>query len=297
MVSFQEIERRIKLTYRSIVESWQIFRLNKQALFGFFVLLFLISLAIIPAFYAPYDPRQRGDVPDQYNDPSWKHLLGTDDVGRDVLSRIIFGTRASLTVGFVAAFVSVMIGTFVGIFSGYYGGTVGELLMRFTDIFLVIPMLPLQILLAALLKPSIWNIILAISLVAWTGTARIIRSMALTLRERTYVERARSVGCSDIRILLRYILPSVFPVAFANTIIGAINAIASEAFLSFIGLGDPTMISWGTILHFAFVTGSFTRGAWWLFLSPGLMIVTTMVTFNLMGMGLDEVLSPKLRRI
>jgi peptide/nickel transport system permease protein len=238
-----------------------------------------------------------GPVETHYNAPSSEHLLGTDDVGKDILSLIIYGARASLTVGFVAAFVAVIIGTLVGIVAGYYGGIKGEILMRITDMFLVLPLLPLQILLAALLSPSIWNIVMAIGLVTWTGTARITRSMTLSLRERTYIERARSVGCSNTRILWRYILPNVIPVAFANTAIRAINAIASEAFLSFIGLGDPTTISWGTTLHFAFVTGSFTKGAWWAFLSPGICIVLTMVSFTMLGFGFDEVLTPRLRQI
>ena len=169
--------------------------------------------------------------------------------------------------------------------------------MRVTDVFLVLPLLPLLILLAALLTPSIWNIIMAIGLTAWTSTARITRSMTLSLKQRTYIERARSIGCSDLRILRRHLLPTVLPLVFANSIIVAAVAIASEAILSFLGLGDVNAISYVTILYFAFSTGSFTVGAYWYFLPPGICIVLVLLAFSMIGHGLDEILNPRLRRL
>ena len=199
-------------------------------------------------------------------------------------------------IGSFATLIAILIGASIGLVSGFYGGVKGELMMRVTDIFLVLPALPLMIILAAVLRPSLWNVALVIGITGWTGTARIVRSAVISLRERTYVYRARSVGCSNRRIVLRHILPDVVPLIFANAVIVAAFAVASEAFLSFLGLGDVSTISWGSMLYFAFNRGAFTAGAWWYFLPPGLLIVTTILSFTGVGYGLDEVLNPRLRK-
>jgi len=297
MASSAQLKRRLRLYSKSLVEFWGLYKSNRLALLGLGILLFFVILALFPTYLSPYDPRKMGTVEEHMNPPSWQHLFGTDDVGKDILSLVIHGSRTSLVIGFLASFVAVGIGTVAGITSGYYGGLKGELLMRVTDVFLVLPLLPLMILMAALLTPSIWNIIMAIGLTAWTSTARITRSMTLSLKQRTYVERARSIGCSDLRILRRHLLPTILPLVFANSVIVAAIAIASEAILSFLGLGDVNAISWGTILYFAFSRGSFTLGAYWYFLPPGICIVLVIVAFTMMGNGLDEILNPRLRRL
>ncbi|MEM1546906.1 MAG: ABC transporter permease, partial [Candidatus Methanomethylicia archaeon] len=229
--------------------------------------------------------------------PSYNHILGTDDVGKDILSLIIHGSRASLLIGLAATTIAVLIGTAVGMLSGYFGGIKGEILMRVTDMFLVLPALPFMIVLAAILQPNIWNVIIAIGVTSWTHTARITRSLVLSLRERAYILRAKAIGCSDVRIIYKYIVPQIIPIVLACGVVIAANAIASEAILSFIGLGDIRVVSWGTILYFAFQSGAFTRGAWWYFLPPGICITATVLMFILVGQGFDEIINPKLRKV
>ena len=214
------------------------------------MILTLSFIALFPDVLSPYDPGIRGPSVSHFNPPSIRHLLGTDDAGKDVLSMLIHGTRISLLIGFVAAIVAVGLGTFVGILSGFYGGIKGEILMRITDIILVLHTIPLLIVLAATLSPSIWNVALAIGVTGWTQTARIVRSQTLSLKEKKYVYRARTVGCLDLRILRRYILPGVLPLISAQLILSIDIAITAEAFLSFLGLGDLAQISWGSILFF-----------------------------------------------
>jgi peptide/nickel transport system permease protein len=169
--------------------------------------------------------------------------------------------------------------------------------MRITDIFLVLPTVPLMIVLTATLKPSIWNVSLAIGLTSWTQTARIVRSQTLTVKERVYVHRARTLGCSNTRIISKYILPAALPLVIAQFILSINFAIASEAFLSFLGLGDLSQISWGSILFFAFSFGAFTIGAYWYFLPPGICIIVTILAFTAVSQGLDEIFNPRLRKI
>ncbi|KUO51318.1 MAG: ABC transporter permease [Desulfitibacter sp. BRH_c19] len=228
--------------------------------------------------------------------PTWQHPLGTDDMGKDVLAGVVNGARVSMLVGVAATFMSMVIGAVVGIFSGYYGRTIDVMLMRFTDVFLVIPWLPLMLVLAALLGPSLWTIIFVIGITSWAGTARIIRSQTLSVKERPYVERARAIGSGDLHIMSNHILPNVFPLIFANTVLVAAIAIISETTLSFLGMGDATHISWGMMLHYAFETGATTLGAWWWIIPPGLCVVLVVLSFTFVGYALDEVFNPRLRR-
>ena len=275
----------------------EIFRRNKTALAGLVVVCMLVLLGLFPWLFSPYDPRERGPPEEHFQPPSPEHPLGTDDQGRDVLSLLIHGTRTSLLVGVAASLLAVGLGTLVGLVSGYYGGLRGEALMRITDIFLILPTVPLMIVLAATLKPSIWNVALAIGVTSWTQTARVVRSQVLSLKERTFIHRAKVVGCSDMRIITRYILPFVAPLVLAQFILTIDIAIAAEAFLSFLGLGDLSEISWGTMLYFAFNFGAFTLGAYWYFLPPGIMIVATILSLSALSHGIEELVNPLLREV
>jgi len=228
--------------------------------------------------------------------PTSGFWLGTDDLGKDILAGVIIGSRVSLLVGVAATAISMIIGTVIGIVSGFYGRAVDALLMRITDVFLVIPWLPLMLVMAALLGPSLGNIIFVIGITSWAGTARIIRSQTLSIKERPYVERARAIGSEDSHIMFYHILPNVFPLIFANTVLVAAIAILSETTLSFLGMGDPTRVTWGVMLHFAFSMGAVSHVAWWWLLPPGICVVLVVLSFTFIGYALDEVLNPKLRR-
>jgi peptide/nickel transport system permease protein len=219
--------------------------------------------------------------------------LGTDDAGRDVLSNFIYGSRVSLTVGFFAAAISIFIGATVGIFAGFYGGRLENLLMRFTDIMLVIPDLPLAVVIVALTKPRLSNIIIVIGILGWTGTARLIRSQTLAVKQRKFVLRARAIGAGNWHIIRRHIFPLVLPLIVVNTVLAISLAILSESTLSFIGLGDPTTLSWGQMLNYAFGRGAMSSGAWWALVTPGIGIVWVVLACTLLGQGLEQVLNPR----
>ena len=268
---------------------------NKMALFGTVVLLLFVLVALFGPLFVPFSVLEFGEVEDILNPPGPGHLLGTDDMGRDVLGYLIAGSRISLLVGSLATGISMVIGTMIGIVSGYSGKAVDNILMRITDFFLVIPWLPLMMVLAAILGTSIWNIILVIGVTSWAGTARVVRAQTLSVRERQFVERTVSIGAGSRHIMIRHILPNVFPLVFANTILIAAAAITSETTLSFLGLGDPAHASWGMMLHYAFETGATSTGAWWYFLPPGICVVAVVLAFTLMGYAFDEILNPKLK--
>jgi peptide/nickel transport system permease protein len=227
--------------------------------------------------------------------PSSRFWLGTDELGRSVLDLVIQGSQISLLVGFLATAISMVIGSLVGISAGYFGGGIGALLMRFTDWFLVIPFLPLAIVLGAILGRSLFVIALVIGLVTWAGTARVVRAQVLALKERPYVERARALGASNRQIIARHILPNVFPLIFANTILVVAVAILTETTLSFLGLGDPFSVSWGSILESAYAEGAISLGAWWYLVPPGVCVVLVVLGFTMCGYAFDEILDPRLR--
>ncbi|HHX92748.1 MAG TPA: ABC transporter permease [Clostridiales bacterium] len=268
---------------------------NKMALTGTIVLAFFVLTAIIGPFFFPFDVMEFGNVEDILQPPGPGHILGTDDMGRDVLGYLIAGSRVSLLVGALATLLCMVIGTIIGIVAGYSGKAVDNILMRITDFFLVIPWLPLMMVLAAILGTSIWNIILVIGVTSWAGTARVVRAQTLSVRERQFVERTVSIGAGSGHIMLYHILPNVFPLVFASTILVAAAAITSETTLSFLGMGDPAHASWGMMLHYAFETGATSTGAWWYFLPPGICVVAVVLAFTLMGYAFDEILNPKLK--
>ncbi|MGY5876493.1 MAG: ABC transporter permease subunit [Candidatus Thorarchaeota archaeon] len=224
------------------------------------------------------------------------HLLGTDQIGKDVFSQLIIGVQITLIIGLVATFITMGIGTLIGLVSGYYGGLADSLLMRFTDIFFVIPSLIIMIILGAVLPPSVYTLILIIGIFSWPSTARIVRGQVLSIKERDYIERVRAVGGSDAYIMGRHVLPAVAPLIVANTVLVTAYAILSEIVLDFFGLGDPTMTSWGTMLFQAFQGGAMLGNLWWLVFPPGIMVILLLMGVSMVGYAMDEIANPRLRR-
>lgn len=274
---------------------WNSYRRNSMGVVGLAMLIVVVVVAVFAPVISPYDPKSTASVTinDLYAAPSAAHWLGTDDAGKDVLTNLIYGTRVSLIVGFFASFISVVIGGMIGIVSGFYGGWVDNVLMRFTDIMLVIPDLPLAVVIVALTRPQLSNIIVVIGILGWTGAARLIRSQTLAVKERKFVLRARAVGAGNWYIIRRHIFPLVLPLIVVNSVLVISLAILEESTLSFIGLGDPTALSWGQMLNYAFGRGAMSAGAWWALVSPGLGIVWVVASLALIGQGLEQVLNPR----
>ncbi len=285
---------RTSLWFDSLKNFWSLYKKNKKGLLGLAIVSIFITIALLSPYITPYDPYEWNVAP-PFSPPSSDHILGSDDVGRDIFSQLIYGTRISLFVGFAAAITTTFIGVLIGTMSGYFK-SLDSILMTFTDIVLVLPSIPIMLVLAIYLGPSIWNIILVITITSWTGVARIIRSQVLTLKERAYVDSARSIGAGNVHIIMKHILPNTIPLILATAILRIVNGILAEAGLSFLGLGDPTSMSWGMVLHYAQTCGGFSRGAWWWIVPPGLFIGFVAVSFTLIGYSLEEVFSPKLRR-
>ena len=277
-------------------ETLRLFRRNRLGMTGLVIILVFILVASLGPWLVNYQPLAFGGAEDVLRPPSAQHWLGTDDMGRDVFKALIAGSQVSLIVGLMATAISMLIGTLIGIVSGFVGGRTDSLLMRLTDVFLVLPWLPLMLVLAALLGPSIWNIIFVIGITGWAGTARLIRGQTLAVKERQFVERARALGGGGMHIMLHHLLPNVFPLIFANTILITAVSILSETTLSFLGMGDSTRPSWGMMMHFAFESGATSAGAYWYILPPGLCVLLLVLGFTLMGYAFDEIFNPKLRK-
>ena len=273
---------------------WLQFRHNKLAMAGLIIAVLLILLSLLAPVLATYDPGAQ-DLGNRLARPSAAHWLGTDELGRDVYSRLLYGGR--ITLGMVVAVVILVapLGLAIGCVAGYAGGIWDRLLMRVTDIFLVLPWLVLMLTLAALLGPSLANIIAVIGLTGWTGTARIVRAQTLSVKERPFVERAVALGAGDLHVIRRHVLPNVFSLIFANTVLVIAVTILSETSLSFLGMGDPASVSWGSMLYHAFDSGAAALGANWYLLPPGLCVVGAVMAFTFVGQALDEVLNPRVR--
>lgn len=273
-------------------------QISGNSVIGLIGLLLVIGLLLTAVFadqLSPYDPIERVDRP--FLHPSAAHPLGTNDIGQDLLSELIHGARISLTVGVVAALVALVIGTTIGLVAGFYPRRLGRLLMRGVDIILVLPFLPLLIILAAYLGRSLMTTIVVIGLLSWAGSARVIRSQVISLTERDYVLAARSMGASDRHIILRHVLPRVLLLAIGVFVQATSSAILLEAALSFLGLGDPTQKSWGTMLYWAQVRGAFLTPAWlWWVLPPGILIASSALGFALLGFSLEQRINPRLRQ-
>jgi peptide/nickel transport system permease protein len=287
---------------RSLSRIWRTFRRNRMGMAGLVILLlFLLLAAVGPIVYgAEWEDPTCPCAGELYQPPSARFPFGTDDAGRSVLALTIRGARTSLVVGFAATLISVVIGAVVGIVAGFYGRWSEIVLMRLTDWFLVIPFLPLAIVLASLPIPwlgrGLVTIVLVIGITSWPSTARIVRAQVLSVKTRPYVERARALGSGGWHLVTRHILPNVGPIIFANTVLLIAIAILSETTLSFLGLGDPRSVSWGTILEAAFSDGAATTGRWWWLVPPGVAIVLVVLAFTMCGYALDEILNPRLRR-
>ncbi|MCC6224270.1 MAG: ABC transporter permease [Thermoleophilia bacterium] len=262
-------------------------------LIGIAIVLAFVVLAIFSPLILSRDPETK--VGEVFESPSGAHVLGTDGGGADVVSLLIGGTAVSLIVGFAAALVSALIGGTVGIAAGYFGGRTDTVLMRATDYMLVIPDIPLMIIIAALFGRSLTNIILIIGLIYWTSTARIIRSQVKSLRERVYVRRARAVGASNSRVILRHILPQVMPLLIANTVLLIALAIFAETFITFLGLGDPSLLSWGRLIENAFKDDAVLNDAWWAIVPPGVCVTLLILACTMIGNSMEESLNPRLR--
>jgi peptide/nickel transport system permease protein len=224
------------------------------------------------------------------------HILGTDQLGRDVFSQLVIGVRITLIIALIATLIAMGIGGVIGLLAGYYGGLADSILMRFTDVFFVIPSLTIMIILGAILPPSITSLIIVIGIFSWPSTARIVRGQVLTIKERSYIERARAVGGSNSYIIMKHVVPAVAPLIIANTVLVAAYAVLSEVVLDFFGLGDPSMVSWGTMLYQAFGAGAMSGNLWWWVFPPGIMVILLLMGVSILGHAMDEIANPRLRR-
>lgn len=269
---------------------WKRFRRNRFALAGGMVVVVLFAISFLAPYITPWDP----DAIDAYRvllPPSAEHWFGTDELGRDVFTRVIYGARISLKVGFVSVGIAVVIGTVLGLVSGFYGGLVDTIIMRFVDIMLCFPTFFLILAVIAFLEPSIWYIMAIIGLTGWMGVARLVRAEVLSLRERDFVLAARALGASDVRILFRHVLLNAVSPVLVSATLGVAGAILTESALSFLGIGvQPPTPSWGNIL----TSGKdYIEFAWWLSLFPGGAILVTVLAYNLLGEGIRDALDPR----
>jgi len=271
---------------------WRYFKRNRLAVGGLAVIALTFLIASFAFFLAPNDPGKT-DVSMKLQPPSLQHFLGTDQLGRDVFSRMLFGSRVSLSVGFVAVAISICIGILVGAISGYYGRWIDTVLMRFVDIMLCFPSFFLILTVVALLGPSLFKVMVVIGITSWMGTSRFVRAEFLSLRERDFAQAAKALGVKDRRIIFRHILPNALAPVFVTATLDVATAILVEAGLSFLGFGvQPPAPSWGNILTEG---RTYIFDAWWLTVFPGLAILVTVLSFNLLGEGLRDALDPRLR--
>jgi len=276
----------------------QTFGQKPMALVGLVMLFLILFMAIFAPLIVPYSTEElattRVTAADILTPPDGDHILGTDDAGKDVLSQLIYGARISLIVGFSASFMSLIIGTGVGMAAGYFGGRVDTLLMRLVDLLMVIPTLPLMLVIISFWGRGLDKIIMVIGLLYWTYMARLVRSQVISIKERHYVLRAKALGASSFRIVSRHILPQVLPLIIAQGVLDTSNAIIAESSLAFLGLGDPTQVSWGMMLNFAFAR-AISQEAWWFLLPPGFAIVWVSLSLVLIGTALEEIFNPRLK--
>ncbi|TFF95385.1 ABC transporter permease [Candidatus Thorarchaeota archaeon] len=286
---------------RGIEQFWEEFVHDRLGVVGFLIIVGIALLAVLAPVIAPEGSIYHWDYKsssssDWFQPPSLQHPFGTNHDGADLLGRVIWGTQVSLLVGLTASLVAVSIGTVIGLIAGYYGGLIDSVLMRITDVFLCLPSLPLMLVFLVLYGQGLQNVIIVIAILGWTGTARMVRSEALSLRERPLTEAAHAIGASDNYILFRHILPNTLPLILANVILGVVNAILSEAGISFLGFmpihGQP---SWGIILHWAQKKAALANQQYWWIVPPGMMIMLTSMAFAFVSHAADKVVNPRLR--
>ena len=265
---------------------------NPQLRTGCIMLIILLVIALLAPVLAPHDPYALSD--DMVVAPCREYLLGTDGLGRDILSMILYGARTSLIVGFTAAIIAGIIGTLLGGFAGYFGGKIDGIIGEMINIFMMMPSFFLILIVVALFGSGLFNVMVVIGLTTWVGNAKLMRAQAMSLRQRTFIKAAEAIGENRIKILFKHVIPNgIFPIV-ANTTMGISGAILTESSLAFLGLGDPNIISWGQIIQNG---KSYLVNGWWMCVFAGLAIIFTVITFYLIGDGLNRVLSPKLSKV
>lgn len=280
------------------VDAWRrriaFLKQEPMGLAGIIILSGIILVAIFAPEIAPYDPTQT-NYGNSLQPPGPNHYLGTDSAGRDIFSQLVYGARPALQIGLLSAISVAFIGMNVGLVAGYYGGYVDDVLMRMVDFAYGIPFTPFIIVLVALWEPSKWTIVLAIAILLWRQTARVVRSHVLNLKEKPFVKSARTVGASDRRIIYKHIAPNVLPLVFLYGSFAIAWAILTEAAISYLGFGDPTAVTWGQMLQSAQQSQALARDAWWWFAMPGMAIMLTVISAFLIGRGYEEQLNPELQ--
>ena len=280
-------------TSSQLRDMWVRLKRNKLALFGLFLVVALILIAVFAKFIAPYDPIQIY-LKESLRPPSLAHLMGTDVLGRDIFSRIIYGARASLVIGVVATSISLVIGVLVGAIAGFYGGWLDSILMRVTDIFFAFPFFLLAIAIMTFLGPSFINIFIALGIVGWTNYARLVRGQVMSVKESDYVEAAHAVGAKNARIIWKHVMPNTLAPIIVYTTMNIGGVILAEAGLSFLGIGvQPPSPSWGLMLSEA---SNFIFNAPWMVIWPGVAIFLTVLGYNLLGDGLRDALDPRMKQ-
>ena len=299
-------ERTARLWRETLKEHWAKLTDELSVKLSMLTVASFMVIAAFAPFIATHKPLERqyqgdaGIIQERWIEPSLlgadsEYLLGTTAEGFDIFSQLVYGTRAALLVGLIAAFFTAGIGTLVGLVAGYYGGKVDDALMRIVDFLYGMPLLPTVIVLVAVLGPDLWNIILALIILQWRSTARVIRSQSLSLRERPFVKAAEVAGAGDWHIISRHLAPNVLPMTFLYGSFGIAWAILAEAGISFIGLGDPNTVSWGTMLQASRAYSALSFGAWWWFVPPGLCIGLLVISGFLIGRGYEEITNPKIQ--
>lgn len=279
----------------SAARFWREYRTHRAGLLGLAALVVIALVAVFAPLLVGSDAQSVTDAPGKpMESPSGEFPLGTDQFGRDLLGLLVWGTRISLTIGLLAAVLSVAIGTIVGITAGHFKGWYSTVIMRVTDWFLVMPTLVLAIALATVMSGTIWTIILAIGVTTWPTTARLVRAQTLAVESRPYIERAQALGGGHGHVMGRHVLPNVMPLVLAQTTLVISNAILTEATLAFLGLGDPTAVSWGGLLQDAREAGAVSAGNWWYLAPPGIAIAVVALAFTLCGRAVESVLNPRL---
>ncbi|MFP1627681.1 ABC transporter permease [Streptomyces sp. 5K101] len=279
----------------SVARFWRAYRTHRAGLYGLAALALIALLALAAPLLVGSDVQSVTNAPGTaLEKPSGEFPLGTDQFGRSLLGLLLWGARMSLTVGLLAAALSVAIGTLVGIVAGHHGGWLSTVLMRITDWFLVMPALVLAIVLATVMSRSMWTVVVAIGVTSWPTTARLVRAQTIAVESRPYIERAKALGGGHAHIMNRHVLPNVMPLVLAQTTLGISTAILTEATLAFLGLGDPTVVSWGGLLQDAREAGAVSSGHWWYLAPPGIAIAVVALAFTLCGRAIESVLNPKL---
>ncbi|WP_129666260.1 ABC transporter permease [Phytoactinopolyspora endophytica] len=274
---------------------WRLYRVQGAGMAGLGILVAITLITLLAPLYSDESELRASNAPGgRMESPSTEFWFGTDQVGRSILTMVIWGARVSLQVGLVAALLAVTLGTLIGMAAAHFGGWISWLLMRLTDWFIVLPNLVLAIALVIALGPSKVTIIVAIALTSWASTARVVRAQTMAIEGRPYLERAQALGAGHWHQMTRHVLPNLMPLVLASATLQVSSAILAEASLSFLGLGGPEM-SWGTILERAFSAGAISVGAWWYMLPPGLAILLVVLAFTLCGRAMEVVLNPRLR--